>query len=263
MIRLESVYFNDFVPNWRKAKMMTDKYLLCLVTHGGFEYTVEQTSMTLTKGDVVVVRPGIVRSGSDGQHPPHQKYSAHFVLDPSAEAMLGSVFAVKGYILFKTGKLEYLRQHFHQLYQAWNDKSPYGEMICCGLVTELFGNVLQELGQANMSSAKLNAAQKLEDYIFKHYKEDITITQLAELVQLSPNYVISIFKEKNKQTPMEFVHQLRISIAQDLLLHTDMNISEVSDHLGFCAPSYFNRVFKKVAGKPPSALLRQRGDFKL
>jgi AraC-like DNA-binding protein len=258
VIRLENVYFNDFVPNWRKSQMITDMYVLLFVTQGKFNFSFDQAAYTISKGDVVLIRPGVVRSGSDGTYPPHQKFAVHFHLEPSSIPMLAPTEASGGFKLFKTHKAEYLRQHFHQLYQAWIDKNMYYEFICHGIMTGIFGTVLQELAQQNISSSKLIVAKRLESYILEHYKEEITIAQMAELVQLSPNYVISIFKEVTKQTPMEFVHQVRISIARNLLLNSDMNIAEVSDHLGFCDPTYFNRVFKKVLGVPPSTLLKQR-----
>lgn len=258
MIRLVDLYFNDFVPNWRKSQTITDMLVVVFVTHGKFHFHFDDAAYILSKGDVVVIRPGVVRSGYDGTFPPHQKYSAHFHLEPSALPILSPIVSNKGFDVFKTHKAEYLRQRFHQLYQSWIDKSIGHEFICHGMMTEIFGTILQELGQQNISSSKLLIAKQLESYIMQHYKEEITIGQLAELVQLSPNYVISIFKEVNKQTPVEFIHQVRSSVAHDLLLYSDMNISEVSDHLGFCDPTYFNRVFKKVMGKPPSALLKQR-----
>jgi AraC-like DNA-binding protein len=258
MIRLENVYFNDFVPNWRKSQMITDMYVLIFVTQGKFDFSFNQAAYTLSKGDVVLIRPGVVRSGSDGSYPPHQKFVAHFHLEPSSIPMLAPTEPSSGFELFKTNKAEYLRQQFYQLYQAWIDKSLYYEFICHGIITGIFGTILQERAQQNISSSKLIVAKHLESYIHEHYKEEITIAQMAELVQLSPNYVIRIFKEVIKQTPMEYVHQVRISIARDLLLNSDMNISEVSDHLGFCDPTYFNRVFKKVLGIPPSAVLKQR-----
>ncbi|MDF2721555.1 MAG: transcriptional regulator, AraC family [Paenibacillus sp.] len=258
MIRLEHFYFNDYVPNWRKSKSITDMYLLFLVTEGKFNYTIDTEQFVFTKGDVVLLRPGLIRSGTDGDFPPHRKYTAHFHLEPASLPIAKPVLADRGYDQFKTHRAEFLRQRFHQLYLSWIDKSPGHQFKCHGILAEIFGAVIQELGQRNIASSKLLIAKQLEAYMTQHYKEDITIGQLAELTNLSPNYVIRIFKEVNKQTPIEFVHQVRISIAQNLLLHSDMNISEVSEHLGFCDPTYFYRVYKKVTGSSPSTLLKQR-----
>lgn len=258
MIRMENVIFDDCIPNWRKSLTKTGRYVVIFVVQGKFMFLLDNDEHELSKGDVLIVRPGTVRSGSNGSHPPHQKFIAHFQLEPSTLDKLPRLAAVKGYELFKTNKSEYLRQRFSMLFQSWIDKRDHYEFICHGIMTEIFGAILQELGQQRISSHKLRVAKQLETYMMEHYREEITISRLCELVQLSPAYVIGIFKEVYRQTPIEFIHQIRISVARDLLLQTAMNISEVSDYLGFCDPTYFNRVYKKVTGRPPSTLLKQR-----
>src|SRR5690606_23436175 len=134
--------------------------------------------------------------------------------------------------IFKPRNLEYLRQRFSLLFQTWTAKGPYYHYICHGIALELYGNVLREWEQKAIPHHKLEIAKQIEKYIFQHYRDEIRIENLAELVQRTPNYVSTIFKEVTGQTIIEFIHQFRISAARDLLLHSDMNISEISDHLG-------------------------------
>ncbi|GAA3399986.1 helix-turn-helix domain-containing protein [Paenibacillus hodogayensis] len=263
MIRMENFYFDDFIPNWRKPITKTTQYVVIWVVQGKFAFVLDRDEHELSRGDVLIVRPGTVRSGSNGVHPPHQKYIAHFQMEPSTLDKVPLLAASKGYELFKTNKPEYLRQRFSMLFQSWMDKRDHYEFICHGIMTEIFGAMLQELSQQRIPSHKLRVAKQIETYMLEHYREEITIGRLCELVQLSPSYVIGIFKEVYLQTPIEFIHQIRISIASDLLLQSAMNISEVSDYLGFCDPTYFNRVFKKVTGRPPSSLLKERKAYAL
>ncbi|MDF2724854.1 MAG: hypothetical protein K0Q59_4529 [Paenibacillus sp.] len=258
MIRMENVIFDDNIPNWRKPLTKTGRYVVIFVLQGHFTFLLNRDEHELAKGDILIVRPGTMRSGSNGAHPPHQKYIVHFQLEPSTLEKLPRLASDKGYELFKTNKLEYLRQRFSMLFQSWIDKRDHYELICHGIMTEIFGSILQELGQRSISSHKLRVAKQLEAFMMDHYREEITISRLCELVQLSPAYVIGIFKEVYRQTPIEFIHQIRISVARDLLLQTTMNVTEVSDYLGYCDPTYFNRVFKKVTGRPPSSLIKQR-----
>ncbi len=126
------------------------------------------------------------------------------------------------------------------------------------MVIELYGSLLLELGQQDIPAHKRLIVSEIEEYIQSRFKEDIKIGQLAELVNLTPNYVSNIFKEVTGQSPIEYLHQHRVAVARELLLRSDMKIAEISDYLGFCEPAYFNRVFKKVTGEPPSALLKHR-----
>jgi AraC-like DNA-binding protein len=258
MLRLENVIYDDNIPNWRRSRIKSMRYVIIFVVQGTFQFQLDDFETELTKGDILYVRPGPYRSGTNGPHPPHQKYVAHFQLDPSSLLLASPHADEKGYELFKTNRAEYYRQRFHVLHQAWIDKSAYHEFVCHGLISEIYGSLLQELERKNVSSYKLKIARQIEKHIQEHYKEDIKLGQLCELVQLSPNYVIHIFKEVFNQTPLGYIHQLRISVAHDLLLQSDMAIHEISSYLGFCDPTYFNRVFRKLTGMPPSLLRKEK-----
>ena len=113
---------------------------------------------------------------------------------------------------------------------------------------------MQEYTQISIPHHKILIANKIEQYINNHFREDIQVDELARLVSLTPNYVSTIFKEVTGLTIVQYIHQLRMETARDLLQHSDMSIAQISNYLGFCDPSYFNRVFKKITGQPPSRL---------
>lgn len=82
--------------------------------------------------------------------------------------------------------------------------------------------------------------------------------ELARLVERSPNYISRLFKEETGQTVTDYTQQLRITAACDLLANSQMNVREVSDFLGFCEQSYFNKVFKRLTGTLPSAYMKEK-----
>lgn len=251
---LNDVYFDDLVPNWHITRRETKTYIVILAAQGQFIYTLDSTIVTISKGEVLFIRKGTVRTGTNGSFPQHQKYAAHFMLD-NAIAQEIDLIANKP---IKPQRFEYFRQRFALLFRTWRTQTPFRDMTCEGILMELLGALLDDVQQQSIPPHKWVLAKELEKYILNHFKEDIKIDQLAQHVDRTPNYVSSIFKEVTGQSPIEYVHQLRISTAQDLLTHTNMNIAEISDYLGFCDPTYFNRVFKKICGQPPSALLRKR-----
>lgn len=258
MLRLENVIFDDHIPNWRRSRIKSMRHVIIFVVQGTFQFELDDFHTELTKGDILFVRPGPYRSGTNGPFPPHQKYVAHFQLDEASRQLSAPHGSGKGYVIYKTNRAEYFRQRFHALHHAWIDKSDYHEFVCHGLISEIFGSMLQELDRKNIASSKLKLARQIEKHIQQHFKEEIRLEQLCELVQLSPNYVIRIFKEVFNQTPLGYIHQLRVSVARDMLLQSDMTIHEISNYLGFCDPTYFNRVFRKITGYPPSQLRKER-----
>jgi AraC-like DNA-binding protein len=262
VIHIHGIGFENYMPNWRRPLHVSNMHIIVFVVNGNVNYEVDGSAITLTRGDVLITHPGTTRFGSNGPHPPHQKYSAHFVLDLPEQHSSRHLCEMSGYTLFKTRKFEYFRQRFILLYNNWIDKSPLYEFTCQGGMIDLYGSLLMELRRHGIPAHKQLVASKIEMYIQDHFNEEIKISQLAELVHLSPNYVTTIFREAMGQTPIEYMHQLRSSVARDLLLSTDMKITEISEYLGYCEPTYFNRIFKKMTGQPPSAFLKQRGSYR-
>jgi len=92
---------------------------------------------------------------------------------------------------------------------------------------------------------------RCSNYIFKHLHESITLKQLAETVQLHPDYLSQLFKKEIGVTPMAYIQQERIKEAQKLLTFTDTTISDIGTLLQFHDQSYFTKVFKKWTGMTP------------
>lgn len=258
-ILLEGVYYDDRIPNWHiTPPLQPDTYIMLLAEQGRLNYTLDSATVTMSKGDILFIRRGTQRIGTNGPFPPHQKYSAHFRLAPDADGRLAQEIDRIANAPVKTQRYEYFRQRFVSLFRVWRSQTTFRDMTCVGITMELVGALLDDIRLRNIPPHKWTIVRELEHYILARFREEITIAHLARLVGRTPNYVSTIFKEVTGQTPIEYVRQLRISSARDLLLQTDMTIAEVSDYLGFCDPTYFNRVFKKLCHEPPSALQRRK-----
>lgn len=89
-------------------------------------------------------------------------------------------------------------------------------------------------------------------YIEEHYTEsDINIEKIAGQIQMSVSYFSMEFKKYVGITYIEFLTDLRIRRAKELLRGTALKISEISEMVGYENPSYFNFIFRKNVGKTP------------
>ncbi|MGN0159618.1 MAG: helix-turn-helix transcriptional regulator, partial [Brotaphodocola sp.] len=96
-------------------------------------------------------------------------------------------------------------------------------------------------------------AQKVIEYIFTHLNCEITLSELAEHVQLAPTYLSAVFKDETGRSVMEFVIEKKMTYARLLLKNTSVSIQEIAQHLGYRDVSYFSRVFRKKTGMTPSS----------
>jgi two-component system, response regulator YesN len=92
------------------------------------------------------------------------------------------------------------------------------------------------------------------DYIQENYKnEGISVKNIAQLYQLSPNYVSRLFSREMGISLTEYINHIRIEHAKELLKRNDLLVYEVSGMVGYSNEFYFMKVFKRLIGKTPNA----------
>lgn len=94
--------------------------------------------------------------------------------------------------------------------------------------------------------------RKALTYIEEHYKENITLSDLANHVALSLNYFSTLFKQETGRTVLESISRRRIEEAKRLLAVSPLNISEIAFQLGYDNPRYFSEVFHRYEGITPT-----------
>jgi AraC-like DNA-binding protein len=89
------------------------------------------------------------------------------------------------------------------------------------------------------------------DFIMQNFQTDLTLGQVAEIANLSPNAFCKFFKERTRKTFVGFLNEVRIGYACKLLGNEQYNVSEVCYKSGFHNLSNFNRQFRKIVRKTP------------
>ncbi len=79
-----------------------------------------------------------------------------------------------------------------------------------------------------------------------------TVSLLADQLNISPRYLTDLLKEETGKTALELIHLFLIGEAKNLLVEGELNVSEISNLLGFDNMSYFSRLFKKEVGTSPN-----------
>ncbi len=96
------------------------------------------------------------------------------------------------------------------------------------------------------------AIWKARKYIEEHADEELSLTQIAKVVNMNANYLSEKFKQVTGTNFVEYVARTRFANACDLLRKSNLRISEIAFAAGFQSLSQFNRVFKRFSGKSPT-----------
>lgn len=92
----------------------------------------------------------------------------------------------------------------------------------------------------------------LQHWIHQRLDQPLSLQQLADHVDLSPNHFARLFKSHFNMTPMRYVTEQRMQRAGVLLKETMMTVKAIAAAVGYDDPYYFSRAFKHVMGQPPA-----------
>lgn len=112
-------------------------------------------------------------------------------------------------------------------------------------------NRLTQIGLQKENQAEPVEIWKARKFIHAHLDEELSLTKVAQFVNISPNYLSEKFKQVTGMNFVNYIARERVGKARELLQDPERRISEVAFAVGFQSLSQFNRVFKKLAGKSP------------
>lgn len=97
-----------------------------------------------------------------------------------------------------------------------------------------------------------NEINVILNYLEKYYHRRITLEEVAEYINISPFYLSKIFKKHTGVNFIDYLTDLKIEKAKELLEYTEMPVVNIAIELSFNEPNYLTRVFRKTVGMTPS-----------
>ena len=94
--------------------------------------------------------------------------------------------------------------------------------------------------------------QEVCRYMFNFYNQQITLEQMAKLAYMSPTYFSKRFKTVTGFGFREYLNNIRIRMATELLMETQYSITEIAAYCGYHDSNYFGDVFKRIVGSSPN-----------
>ena len=114
------------------------------------------------------------------------------------------------------------------------------------MVSEWFA-VYAKMQSNTFNTITLSAIEVLK----KDYTDEISLEDVAQKLNVTPQYLSKVFKEDTGITFKEYLTELRIELSKTLLKSGDLSIKEICYQVGYNDTSYFIRAFKKFEGLTP------------
>jgi AraC-like DNA-binding protein len=107
-------------------------------------------------------------------------------------------------------------------------------------------------------SNKQTIVEKAEDYIEMNFSEDISMEEMAKKLHVHPSHLMRVFKKEKGITISHYRNLRRIKEAKELILFSNLSMTEIAIMVGFNNSQYFSKFFKDVEGVTPVEYKKKR-----
>lgn len=132
--------------------------------------------------------------------------------------------------------------------------------IAAGILFSLFlkGDNDYTLLRPSLRSWEIKALEEVTEKIRKNPEQNYTVNQISKETGISIPHLQQGFKEMHGHTVANFIREIRLAKAENLIRTSDLNISEIVYTIGLSSRSYFSRIFKKKFKCSPSTYQRRQ-----
>jgi len=121
---------------------------------------------------------------------------------------------------------------------------------------ELLILIYRHLDQAYLPICSNDSIKKAIGYIRHNYWSDIAMSDVAANSGIGERYLRKLFANHLNMSPLDYLNQVRINKAIELLCNTEMSVKEICFKCGFNSSQYFSRIFKQQTGSTPRKLTK-------
>ena len=172
---------------------------------------------------------------------------------------LSSVRLNKNIITAKDAVYVKLLSAIENIQKEHEQKSTGFEYAVNSIVYAVCADIVREIGfkrittkQSEFISESMKLLGLVEKYTAENYTHAVSLEQVSDYCNFSKYYFSHVFKKITGMTFFSYLTAYRLDRAKELIIKTDMNMTDISYHCGFGTPRSFNRLFRKHYGFSPT-----------
>ncbi|SFA92542.1 AraC-like ligand binding domain-containing protein [Cohnella sp. OV330] len=239
-------------------------YEIFYLMSGRRRFFIQDRTIVIGEGDIVVIAPNVVHRTTDTDMPEHER----LVVNLRGEDMLavngacaGMLNALSGreYAVVTAGSPSDRRDVdalARRIVREVQGREPGFEVYAQTLAIQLLVTCFRLAGTGDEARGEdlspMHArVSEVVRYINEHYAEPLSLRLLSERFFVSPYYLSRSFKEATGFSFVEYVNSVRVKEAKKLLEQTALQVNQIARKAGFRSVAHFGRVFKEVTGHAP------------
>lgn len=160
--------------------------------------------------------------------------------------------------LFHIAKPLNIENTFRKLHKKWLMRQFGSSTECFSLLYEIYAKILKNYS-SYIPSSKYNSLEPAVNYILSNYTDsNLSIQEIVKHTTLSEGHFRRLFKEVYRVSPINYIINLRLEHAKELLLNTEQTLTDIAEVSGFSSTAYFCLQFKKKLGYTPSEFRKKQ-----
>ncbi len=218
---------------WIHPRRVIDSFEIIYVTGGKVHIEENDVEYHLSVGDALLLRPGVIHTGSRMSEGKTEFFWMHFKTDNIDCFGMNKVISAEG---------EYITLNlFRELLHIANTEGTpdYAKDFSCGSIIAH----LAAIGKA-FESESTSAFSKISEWVRMNIRQDMKVQDIAAIFGYNKTYISRLFKRYSGLTLKDYINRERIKCAKELLLTTESSIKDVAFELGFGDENLFVKFFK-------------------
>lgn len=247
---------HSFGPSVRET------YILHIILSGSGYYMVNGKKFHLRGGEGFLIKPGVSTFYQADIKDPWTYLWIGFSGNEIIDKYLKRAGLTSGNYSFSVNDteifLEYIQKCFSRV-----EHTLANELFLDGYTFEFLASLVENSRPiTNSHEVKENEyVNRALHYLYNNYTKQINVTDMSNALNVNRSYLSRIFKESIGMTIKEYLLELRINHASDLLAMSTLSIETVALESGFTNPEMFSKLFKRERAKTPKEYRKERKEI--
>ena len=217
------------------------------IGNGGMSY-IDNEVHPINENTVICAKPGQIRH----TRLPFKCYYIHMIVNEGQ--LMDILTTLPNYIDLSNTNSDQIKEIFISLSEHYNTGIVSDDILLQSLILKLIYILSENSASVIKSTPKSNNRTTIErtlEYINNNLSSDLTLEELANAANYNTIYFHKLFKASTGKTLHEYIEAQRIKKSINLLISTDMTLTQIAYECGFSSQSYFSYAFKRRMGTSP------------
>lgn len=250
-VKLLNVASAKYSGDWQCVAHTHEYIELFYIIGGSGMFRIEDQEHTVHVNDIIIINPNV----SHAEVSINGQTLEYIVLGIEGIQLAEDKHFTRRFCILDHYESTEISSCMWNILREMEQKQTGFEDVCQACMEMLIIRLMRKISLSVPAESQFTAGNRqcalVKHYIDQHFKESLSLEQLAAKAHMNKYYLVHTFKEEYGVSPINYMISRRIVESKYLLAETDLTLTQIAQLLGFSSPSYFSQAFRKAQGISP------------